>query len=129
MCFHVWYMRTDNKASRIFTFIGSSITMLTMPSPLAAKWKPSDTRILRRHQNRCSENKFNKFAYSVSFQTQQCWNSWDIRCQLTQNRYTFSLLKLWVFLGKKITTLLLPFFLLNWKRSFAQVKKKKDFLL
>lgn len=33
-----------------FTFIGSSITMLTMPSPLAAKWKPSDTRILRRNQ-------------------------------------------------------------------------------
>lgn len=30
------------------TFIGSSITMFTMPSPLAAKWKPSDRRILRR---------------------------------------------------------------------------------
>lgn len=36
----------DDKRGCFLTFMGSSITMLTIPSPLAAKWKPSYWRIL-----------------------------------------------------------------------------------
>lgn len=51
-----------------YTFIGSSITIFTIPSPLAAKWKPSDMRILHRHQETLSGNKCNIVAYPTSNQ-------------------------------------------------------------
>lgn len=57
--------REHNKIKQAtgFTFIGNSWTILTIPSPLEAKWKPSDKRILHHAEEK---NKLQGYCIPVS---------------------------------------------------------------